>query len=56
MDGGLELRQFQEWDYSPYSCFQAAQEDEPGAFRIKHLSGKIPMMYGIVASKAARPP
>ena len=31
------------------------QENEPGVFRIKHLSGKIPMMYGIVASKAATP-
>jgi hypothetical protein len=51
MDAGLELKQFREWNYSPYSCFRGVQEDEPGVFRIKHLNGRIPMMYGIVADK-----
>ena len=52
MDAGLQLKQFREWDYSPYGCFAAAQEEEPGCYRIKHLSGKIPMIYGIVAASA----
>jgi SAM-dependent methyltransferase len=53
MDAGLRLEQFREWDYSPYSCFDEVEEDEPGVFRVKHLKKKIPMVYGIVAGKRA---
>lgn len=49
IDAGLQLRQYREWDYSPYNCFQGMKEDEPGVFRIEHLGNKIPMLYGIVA-------
>jgi ubiquinone/menaquinone biosynthesis C-methylase UbiE len=53
VDAGLKLEQFREWDYSPYGCFSVDEidEDEPGVFRVKHLKKKIPMVYGIVASK-----
>lgn len=51
MDAGLRLTQFREWDHSPYACFDEIQEDQPGVFRVKHLQGKIPMIYGIVAGK-----
>jgi hypothetical protein len=51
MDAGLQLIQFREWDHSPYSCFKEVEEYETGRFRIKHLGNKIPMVYGIVASK-----
>lgn len=47
----LEVLQFQEFDYSPYNCFQKTEEFEPGKFRIKHLENKIPMVYSLKARK-----
>ena len=47
----LELNTFNEYDYSPYNCFNATEEFEPKKFRIKHLENKIPMVYSIVATK-----
>jgi SAM-dependent methyltransferase len=48
---GMELKQFNEFDYSPYNCFKETVEFEPGKFRIKHLDNKIPMVYSLVAAK-----
>lgn len=47
----LELNAFNEYDYSPYNCFNATEEFEPKKFRIKHLEKKIPMVYSILATK-----
>jgi len=47
----LEINTFEEYDYSPYSCFNEVEEFEPNKFRIKHLDNKIPMVYAIVATK-----
>lgn len=49
LGNGLTLKQFGEYDYSPYNCFSETEEFEPGKFRIKHFENKIPMMYSIVA-------
>ncbi len=48
---GLEINLLNEYDYSPYNCFNKTEEFEPGKFRIKHLENKIPMVYAIVAVK-----
>lgn len=48
---GLEVNQFDEFDYSPYNCFNKTIEFEPNKFRIKHLEDKIPMVYSILATK-----
>lgn len=48
---GMELKSFDEFDYSPYPCFNHTIEIEPKKFRIKHLDNKIPMVYAIVATK-----
>ena len=48
---GLQIRSFQEYDYSPYNCFRHTNEFEPGKFRITHLGNKIPMVYSIEAVK-----
>lgn len=48
---GLTIDVFQEFDYSPYNCFNGTEEFEPGKFRIKHLGNKIPMVYALVARK-----
>lgn len=47
----LEINLFNEYDYSPYNCFQHTIEFEPKKFRIKHLENKIPMVYAIQATK-----
>lgn len=48
---GLEVNSFDEFDYSPYNCFNKTIESEPGKFRIEHLGDKIPMIYSISATK-----
>lgn len=50
---GLEIRSFDELDYSPYNCFRETIEFEPEKYRIKHLDNKIPMVYALSAVKKA---
>lgn len=47
----LCIEAFNEYDYSPYNCFNAMQEFEPGKFRVKHLGNNLPMVYSIKALK-----
>lgn len=51
IQNGLELNSFDEYDYSPYNCFNETEEFETGKFRIKHLQNKIPMVFSLVATK-----
>jgi 2-polyprenyl-3-methyl-5-hydroxy-6-metoxy-1,4-benzoquinol methylase len=48
---GLEIKQFDEYDYSPYNCFNKTIEVEPNKFRIEQFEDKIPLVYSIVAKK-----
>ena len=48
---GLRIDSFEEFDYSPYNCFNNTVEIAPKQFRIKQLDNKIPMVYSIVAAK-----
>lgn len=48
---GLEIQHFNEYDYSPYNCFNETIEFEKGKFRIKHLENKIPMVFNITSIK-----
>jgi len=48
---GLRIDVLNEYDYSPYNCFLNAEEVDKGAYRIKHLNDKIPMVYAILARK-----
>ena len=47
----LTINSFDEFDYSPYDCFNKTIEFEPGKFRIKHLGNKLPMVFAIKATK-----
>ena len=51
IQSGLEINSFDEYDYSPYNCFNETEEFEAGKFRIKHLKNKIPMVFSLVATK-----
>ncbi|TXB66790.1 class I SAM-dependent methyltransferase [Vicingus serpentipes] len=48
---GLTINSFNEYDYSPYNCFNETIEIEPNKYKIKHLADKIPMVYSIIATK-----
>ncbi|SDI86580.1 class I SAM-dependent methyltransferase [Chryseobacterium jejuense] len=48
---GLEINSLDEFDYSPYNCFNGIVEFEPKKYRIAHLEDKIPMVYSVVATK-----
>ncbi len=48
---GLQIKLMDEYDYSPYDCFDNTIEFETGKYRIAHLGNKIPMVYAIEALK-----
>lgn len=45
MQRGLELLDFNEYDYSPYNVFPEAVEVSPSKFRPGHLGDKLPLVY-----------
>ena len=51
MNNGLQISSFQEYDYSPYPCFDPIVKVADNQYQIKGLEGKLPMMYTIVAQK-----
>ena len=48
---GMEIQSFDEFDYSPYNCFNKTIEVAPKKYRIAHLGKHIPMIYSIKAEK-----
>ena len=53
LNNGLALQVLQEFDYSPYDCFENTIEVAPQKFRIQHLGNKLPMIVALVATKQA---
>jgi 2-polyprenyl-3-methyl-5-hydroxy-6-metoxy-1,4-benzoquinol methylase len=49
INNGLEVKSLDEFDYSPYDCFNKMVEFEHKKYRIEHLGNKIPMVYSITA-------
>ena len=47
----IEIKAFNEYDYSPYNCFNGTEEYEPQKFRIAKFGNKIPMVYSIKGMK-----
>lgn len=45
----LRIKDFKEYDYSPYSCFNHLKKLDEDKFIVEHLEGKIPMLYSLVA-------
>jgi SAM-dependent methyltransferase len=52
----LEINSVDEYDYSPYNCFNKTIEIESKKYRIEHLDNKIPMVYSISATKKTAAP
>ena len=51
LKNGLTINHFEEFDYSPYNCFNKTVEFEKGKFRIDGFDNKIPMVYSLTALK-----
>ncbi|HQX04206.1 MAG TPA: class I SAM-dependent methyltransferase [Flavobacterium sp.] len=51
IENGLTIHLLNEYDYSPYNCFNGMEEFETGKFRIKNFENKVPLVYSIKASK-----
>lgn len=50
LERGLHITHFQEYDYSPYDCFNNTVKTEKG-YQIKGMEGKIPMVYSLTVEK-----
>lgn len=51
LQNGLQLKEFNEYDFSPYNCFHNMEEFEPGRYRVAHLGNKLPLVYSLAAVK-----
>ncbi len=51
LDCRLRITHFEEYDYSPYNCFNNTVKVENG-YQIEGLEGKLPMVFSMVADKA----
>lgn len=48
---GLEINSFDEYEYSPYNCFNNMIESELGKFRVGKFDNKIPLVFSLTATK-----
>jgi len=48
---GLIIEHFQEYNYSPYNCFENTVRISDNKFQIRGLENKLPMIYSIKAIK-----
>lgn len=53
LNAGLRIDSLNEFDYSPYNCFENTVEFEQGKFRIEGMENRLPMVYSIQATKAS---
>lgn len=51
LQSGLRLEDFQEYNYSPYDCFQKTIKIDEKKYQIKGLENKLPMVYSIKFTK-----
>jgi SAM-dependent methyltransferase len=50
---GFRIQLLNEYDYSPYNCFEDLKEEEPGKWRNKNLGSKLPMVFALDCEKPA---
>ena len=51
LKNGLEINSLNEYNYSPYDCFNNTIEIAPKKYRIEQLENKLPMLYSLVTTK-----
>lgn len=47
----IQLEKFQEFDWSPYPCFNHVEEFEKGKWRISKFDNKLPLVYALKGYK-----
>ena len=52
LNENLQLKSFQEYNWSPYACFLHNEEFEKGKFRIPQFGDKVPHVFSLVAEKS----
>ncbi len=50
IQNGLEIEHFEEFDFSPYNCFNNMVEIAPNKYQIQYFGNKIPMLYALKAN------
>ena len=48
---GLRIDKFQEYDYSPYNCFNKTIQIAEKKFQLEPFGKKIPLVYSLGATK-----
>lgn len=48
---GIEIKQLNEYPYSPYNCFDNMKEEKEGQFCLYHKDKNIPLIYTIKGNK-----
>jgi len=51
LSNGIVVQAIEEFDYSPYNCFQNMVSDGKAGYYIKGYEGKLPMVYSVKAVK-----
>lgn len=51
LNENLELRSYQEYNWSPYPCFAHTEEVGKGKYQISKFGNKIPLVFSLVAQK-----
>ena len=51
IQNNLEINSFDEFNYSPYPCFQHVEKIEEGKYNISVFGNKIPYVFAITATK-----
>lgn len=48
---GLKIERLNEFDFSPYDCFEGLKEEGQGRFVLNHQGNKVPLVYSVLATK-----
>lgn len=51
LNNGIQLLSFEEFNYSPYACFQNTVKIDEDKYQIPHLGDKIPMVFALLGQK-----
>ncbi|HMY84983.1 MAG: methyltransferase domain-containing protein [Saprospiraceae bacterium] len=54
IESGLEIKHFEEFDFSPFNCFNEMILSDDQKFRIRQLDNKIPLTFALTAVKKIR--
>jgi len=51
VNAGIEVLQLNEYDFSPYNCFDGLKEKQPGRFYLDHRGHNVPLVFSLLGRK-----